>query len=245
MESAFPHLLRTTSKKSIDSAYASSSLTTSPTRPFLKRVNLCCNPLADTGLYYLLDALQSDVGVAAIDLQFTKLTNAGLEAAWLVLQDVPGAVALDVRNNADADHEWIAKVLALAGTDNLKDPELAWIPDGVHPLEASLAQGANAPPRVPKVKSAVATTRYAVPHVAKSPVKSAHAAAAGAGVQVPRPAWRPAGISQLPTVAAGGADTKKASSASKKGHTGMSPQGQGECLGARCVEACIGGLAGG
>ncbi|KAI9164605.1 hypothetical protein H9P43_008464 [Blastocladiella emersonii ATCC 22665] len=218
VEAAFPHLLRSSrplaALGAADSGYGASHYPSSfsaharrssaatpgsPAKPhgsgaavILKRVNLSCNPIGDGGLYHLLDALQNDVGVQAIDLQRTRLTSDGVEAALLVLQDVPGAAALDVRNNPDADPELIRQVHAIGAATCARDPDLARIPDGRHPLEASLFQGAGAPPRLnlaTKTKSASSRYKVAAPSPAGGTTKPATVKPIG-----PRAAWRPAGI---------------------------------------------------
>ncbi|KAL7750388.1 hypothetical protein RI367_004161 [Sorochytrium milnesiophthora] len=67
----------------------------------LKRLSLSQNELGDLGAMYLLDTLQSDVFVEALDLQFNGITNEGAEAMLAHLKnDIWRPMEImDLRNN--------------------------------------------------------------------------------------------------------------------------------------------------
>ncbi|KAI9225045.1 hypothetical protein BC828DRAFT_135216 [Blastocladiella britannica] len=246
VEAAFPHLLRSGSsrtnmnlalhRKSFDSAFGSSlpphhhnqhhpsdhadpnlHHAARPTTVVIKRVTLSCNPLGDAGLYHLLDALQSDIGVQALDLQHTRITNHGAEAALMVLSDVEGAAALDIRNNADVDPLLIKQVTEIGAAQCAHDPELARLPDGAHPLDSSLFRAA-----VPSRPAATGTaTSRTVTHSGSEKPRTRTAPRPPA---LPRAAWRPAGKLPPPTVTTASLAAKQTKKrAEERTHLGWNP----------------------
>ncbi|KAJ3059017.1 hypothetical protein HDU98_004957, partial [Podochytrium sp. JEL0797] len=65
----------------------------------IRRINLCCNSLGDTGLDILLDGLVEEIGMLAIDLQFNEITDAGGRIVEQVVRLNGELVIVDLRNN--------------------------------------------------------------------------------------------------------------------------------------------------
>ncbi|KAJ3376111.1 hypothetical protein GGF31_000178 [Allomyces arbusculus] len=150
VEAAFPDQLRVSvprssrsfrskslhGRLSVDSGIA---ITTS--RSFLKRINLSCNRLGDCGLFHLIDAVQNDVGVQVIDLQFNQITNEGAEAVLLVLKDMRGMgamTAFDLRGNANVDPKFVTEVFEMGDAMCRTNPDLQRLADGIDPLLPTL-----------------------------------------------------------------------------------------------------------
>ena len=119
--------------------------TTAAPRP-LKRLNLCKNKIGDYGCETLLDLVQEEVGLLALDLQMNGLTDKSGIIAKSVLKNNIEIVILDLRNNT-IDGELLYSVhQQLAENDKRakrmrdqtgrakRDPDLHWL-DGTKPLK--------------------------------------------------------------------------------------------------------------
>ncbi|KNE59222.1 hypothetical protein AMAG_03540 [Allomyces macrogynus ATCC 38327] len=204
VEAAFPDQLRVSVPRSSRSSRSrslhgrrsvDSGIAMSTSRPFLKRINLSCNRLGDCGLFHLIDAVQNDVGVQVIDLQFNQITNEGAEAALFVLSDMRGMgsmTAFDLRGNENVDPKFVAEVFEMGDAVCRTDPDLQWLADGIDPLLPTL----HLPPS--HSRAIIAKQRAKIddkpkdtkPRPTREPV-----------VQVPRAAWRPAGKLPPPKLA--------------------------------------------
>lgn len=70
----------------------------------LKRLILCHNDFGDKGAAPLFDLLYEDVGLSALDLQFTKITEYSGKRAIEALKVNRDLVILDLRNNTICNH---------------------------------------------------------------------------------------------------------------------------------------------
>ncbi|KNE58032.1 hypothetical protein AMAG_04858 [Allomyces macrogynus ATCC 38327] len=196
IEAAFPDQLRVSAPRSSRSSRSKSlhgrrsvdsGIAMSTSRSFLKRINLSCNRLGDCGLFHLIDAVQNDVGVQVIDMQFNQITNEGAEAVLLVLKDMRGMgsmTAFDLRGNANVDPKFVAEVFAMGDAMCRTDPDLQRLDDGIDPLLPTL----HLPPS--HLQAIIAKQRAKIdgkPKDTKSRPRREPV------VQVPRAAWRPAG----------------------------------------------------
>ncbi|KAJ3413758.1 hypothetical protein HDV05_007577 [Chytridiales sp. JEL 0842] len=72
----------------------------------LQRINLCSNPLGDTGLMHLLEPLHEQIGLLGLDLQRTLITDAGARLVQQVLEVNQEILVVDLRNNGVCEVVW-------------------------------------------------------------------------------------------------------------------------------------------
>ncbi|KAJ3392161.1 Centrosomal protein of 78 kDa [Entophlyctis sp. JEL0112] len=65
----------------------------------IRRLNLCCNSLGDSGISAIMDGLTEEIGLLAVDLQFNDITDAGGRIVEQTVRANGELVIVDLRNN--------------------------------------------------------------------------------------------------------------------------------------------------